>query len=94
LRPICGVSCAAVAVLLASGLGESKVRISAPNILFVAVVAGIVGQHGVLGLSLSTSLAGIFLVFLAGTGLAAAVPFIPRAIVVSRMVLQYSSAAI
>jgi len=94
LRPICGVSCAAVAVLLASGLGESKVRISAPNILFVAVAAGIVGQHGVLGLSLSTLLAGIFLVFLAGTGLAAAVPFIPRAIVVSRMVLQYSSAAI
>jgi SulP family sulfate permease len=81
LRPIYGVSCAAVAGLLASGLGESKVRISAPNILFVAVAAGIVSKHGVLGLSLSTLLAGIFLVFLAGTGLAAAVPFIPRAIV-------------
>ena len=81
LRPIYGISCAAVAALLASGPGESKVRISAPNVLFVTVASSIVSKHGVLGLSLSTSLAGIFLIFLAGTGLAAAVPFIPRAIV-------------
>jgi SulP family sulfate permease len=81
LHPIYGICCAAVSGLLASGLGESKVRISAPNILFVAVVSGIVSKHGILGLSLSTSFAGIFLIFLAGTGLAAAVPFVPRAIV-------------
>jgi SulP family sulfate permease len=81
LSPIYGISCAAIAGLFASGLGESKVRISAPNVLFVTVASGIVSEHGVLGLSLSTSLTGIVLIVLAGTGLAAAVPFIPRAIV-------------
>lgn len=81
LRPIYGISCAAIAGLLASGMGESKVRISAPNILFVTIASSIVSKHGILGLSVSTSLAGMFLIFLAGTGLAAAVPFIPRAIV-------------
>jgi SulP family sulfate permease len=81
LPPIYGISCAAIAAFLASGMGESKVRISAPNILFVTVGSSIVSKHGILGLSLSTSLAGMFLIFLAGTGLAAAVPFFPRAIV-------------
>ena len=81
LPPIYGICCAAIAGLLASGLGESRVRISAPSILFVAVASGIVSKHGILGLSLSTLLAGIVLIFLAGAGLAVAVPFVPRAIV-------------
>lgn len=40
LGPIYGISCAAMAGLLASGLGESKIWISAPNVLFVAVASG------------------------------------------------------
>src|SRR5260370_36999865 len=47
LRPIYGISCAAIAGFLASGLGESKVRISAPNILFVTVASSIVSKHGI-----------------------------------------------
>lgn len=74
-------SCAAMAGLLASGLGESKIRISAPNVLFVAVASDIVSRYGVVGLSLATLLAGVFLIFLAGIGLAASVPFVPRVIV-------------
>jgi SulP family sulfate permease len=81
LHPFYGISCAAMAGLMGSGLGESKVRISAPNVVFVTVASNIVSTHGVLGLALSTSLAGIFLIFLALTGLAAAVQLIPRAIV-------------
>jgi SulP family sulfate permease len=81
LPPRSGIFCAAMAGLLAAGLGESKVRISAPNILFVSVAAGIVSKYGILGLSVATALAGIFLIFLACTGLAAAVPLVPRAIV-------------
>ncbi len=67
--------------VLAAGFGESKVRICAPNILFVAVASGIVSKYGPLGLSLATSLAGIVLIFLAATGLATAIPLIPRAII-------------
>jgi SulP family sulfate permease len=70
-----------MAGFLASGLGESKVLISAPSMLFVTVASTIISKQGLLGLSLTTSLAGIFLIFLAGTGLAAAVPFVSRAIV-------------
>ena len=81
LRPIAGIFCAAAAGLLAAGFGESKVRICAPNILFVAVASGIASKYGVLGLSLATSLAGIVLIFLAATGLATAIPLIPRAII-------------
>jgi SulP family sulfate permease len=82
VRPLYGIYCAAIAGFLASGLGDSKIRISAPSIVFVAVASSIVSREGVLGLSLSTLLAGIFLIFLATSGLGAAVPFIPRAIVV------------
>jgi len=70
-----------MAAILTSGLRESKVRISAPNFLFATVASGIVSKHGVLGISFWTSLTGVFLIFLAGTGLATAVRFIPRAIV-------------
>ena len=82
VRPLNGILCAAVSSFLVSGLGDSKIRISAPSIVFVTFASSIVRQEGALGLSLSTLLAGIFLVFLAISGLGAAIPFIPRAIVV------------
>ncbi len=82
VRPLYGILCAAVSSFLVSGLGDSKIRISAPSIVFVTIASSIVSQEGALGLSLSTLLAGILLVFLAVSGLGAAVPFIPRAIVV------------
>src|SRR5260370_26184575 len=81
-RPLYGIYCAAIAGFLASVLGDSKIRISAPNIVFVAVASTIVSRQGAVALSLSTLLAGILLIFLATSGLGVAVPFIPRAIVV------------
>src|SRR6266849_5163885 len=54
VRPLYGISCAAIAGFLASGLGDSKIRISTPSIVFVAVAASIVSRQGVFGLSLST----------------------------------------
>src|SRR5713101_369698 len=86
VRPLYGILCAAVSSFLVSGLGDSKIRISAPSIVFVTIASSIVSQEGALGLSLSTLLAGILLVFLAVSGLGAAVPFIPRALVVVGLV--------
>ena len=57
LPPIYGVLYAAVATFVASALGDSKIRISAPNIVLVATASGIVARSGILGLTLSTLLA-------------------------------------
>jgi len=63
VHPLHGITCTAVAGLLASALGDSKIRIGGPNIIFVAVASSIVAREGVLGLSLSTLLAGVLLMF-------------------------------
>src|ERR1035437_6488038 len=57
--PLYGVFCAAIAGLLASVFGDSKIRVTGPNVVFVAVASSIVAREGVLALSLSTLLAGM-----------------------------------
>jgi SulP family sulfate permease len=79
--PLYGIFCAAIAGLLASGLGDSKIRVSAPNIVFVAVASSIVGREGVLGLSVSTLFAGVLLIFLGSVRLGTAISMVPRPIV-------------
>src|SRR5260370_36174000 len=75
--PVNGIYCAAAATFLASALGESKVRICAPSVIFVAVASSIVSRHGIDGLTLCTLLAGLILIFLAATRLGGAVRSIP-----------------
>src|SRR5260370_37131705 len=78
--PVNGIYCAAAAAFLASALGESKVRICAPSVMFIAVASSIVSRHGIDGLSLCTMLVGLILIFLAATRLGAAVRFIPSVV--------------
>ena len=66
VHPLYGVSCAAAAGLLVSIFGDSKIRVSAPNVIFVAVASSIVAREGILGLCLSTLLAGVLLMFFGG----------------------------
>src|SRR6266851_862503 len=80
--PLYGVLCAATAGLLASVFGDSKIRVTAPNVVFVAVASSIVAREGILALSLSTLLAGVLLVFFGAIGLGAAIRMLPRPIVV------------
>src|SRR5258707_5627240 len=80
--PLYGVFCAAIAGLLASVFGDSKIRVTAPNVVFVAVASSIVVREGILALSLSTLLAGVLLVFFGAIGLGAAIRMLPRPIVV------------
>src|SRR5258708_7238542 len=80
--PLYGVLCAATAGLLGSVFGDSKIRVSAPNVVFVAVASSIVAREGILGLSLSTLLAGVLLVFFGALGLGAGIRVLPRPVVI------------
>jgi MFS superfamily sulfate permease-like transporter len=94
VHPLYGISCAAMAALLASVFGESKIRVTAPTVVFVAVGSSIVAREGILALSLSTLLAGVLLVFFGVIGLGAAIRMLPRlSSSVSRRVSQSLSLA-
>jgi SulP family sulfate permease len=82
LSPQAGIYCAVVTGFIISALGGSKTQIGGPTGAFVVVVAGIVAQHGVTGLFVCTTMAGVILVILGATGLGTAVKFIPRPVVV------------
>jgi SulP family sulfate permease len=62
-------------------LGDSKIRVSSPNIIFVAVASTIVSREGVLGLSFSTLLAGVLLMGFGALRFGAAIRALPRAVV-------------
>jgi sulfate permease, SulP family len=81
VAPEKGLVTAAVAGLLISALGGSRVQIGGPTGAFVVIVAGIVARYGVDGLTVCTVLAGFLLI---GMGLArfgGAIKFIPYPVV-------------
>jgi SulP family sulfate permease len=80
--PLYGVFCAAIAGFLASVFGDSKIRVTAPNVVFVAVASSIVAREGIIALSLSTLSAGVLLVFFGAIGLGAGIRMLPRPVVV------------
>src|SRR6266852_1401297 len=53
VQPLYGISCTAIAGLLASALGDSQIRVNAPSVVFVGVRSRIVARGGLLALSLS-----------------------------------------
>ncbi len=82
VSPQAGLYTAVFAGFLISALGGSSTQIGGPTGAFVIVVAGIVANHGLLGLYICTLLAGLMLIFMGVTGLGSAVRFIPRPVVV------------
>ncbi len=82
VQPLYGISCTAFAILLASALGDSKIRVTAPNIIFVTVASSIVAREGIPALSLSTLLAGVLLMFFGAIGLGAGIQTLPRPVAV------------
>jgi len=79
--PLYGISCAAAGGLLTSIFGDSKIRVTASNVIFVAVASSVVAREGILGLSFSTLLAGILLMFFGAIRLGAAIQGLPRLVV-------------
>jgi sulfate permease, SulP family len=82
MPPQAGIYCAVMTGFLISALGGSRCQIGGPTGAFVVVVAGIIAKYGVEGLFLCTMMAGVMIALLGLTGMANAVKFIPRPVVV------------
>ena len=80
VAPEKGIYTAIVAGLVISLLGGSRVNISGPTAAFATIVAGIVAQHGISGLAISTIMAGIMLVLFGVLRLGGLIKYIPHSI--------------
>src|SRR6188474_2840889 len=82
MPPQSGLYCALIAGGLISLLGGSRVQIGGPTGAFVAIVGGIVANHGVEGLFVCTLMAGAILVLFGLSGVGSSIRFIPRPVIV------------
>ncbi|HEX7088121.1 MAG TPA: SulP family inorganic anion transporter [Vicinamibacterales bacterium] len=82
VTPQAGIYTAIVGGFIVAVLGGSRIQVSGPTGAFVVIVAGIIARHGLSGLLMVTMMAGVILVLIAVTGLAHAVRFIPRPVVI------------
>lgn len=82
VTPQQGLITAIVAGFLISFFGGSNFLIGGPTGAFIVIVAGIVGQYGMQGLTIATIMAGVFLVVMGLCKMGAIFKFIPYPIVV------------
>lgn len=82
VTPQAGIYTAIIGGFLVSCLGGSRIQIGGPTGAFVVIVAGIIAEHGLSGLLVVTMMAGVLLLLIAFTGLAQAVKFMPRPVVI------------
>jgi SulP family sulfate permease len=82
LKPEAGLFTAIVAGFLISVLGGSRVQIGGPAGAFIVVVYGIVQQHGLGNLLVSTAMAGVLLFVMGLTGLGSLIRYVPVSIVI------------
>ena len=75
--PKTGIYTAIIAGFLISALGGSKVQVGGPTGAFVAIIYGIVAQHGVDRLILCTLMAGVILLIMGVARLGTLIKFIP-----------------
>ena len=82
VSPEKGIITAIVAGLAISALGGSKVQIGGPTGAFIVIVAGIINQYGMQGLTIATLMAGIFLIGFGLLRLGTIIKYIPFPILV------------
>jgi SulP family sulfate permease len=82
VTPQAGIYTAVIGGFIVSALGGSRIQIGGPTGAFVVIVAGIIAAHGLSGLLMVTMMAGVLLLLFAVTGLAQAVKFMPRPVVI------------
>ena len=82
VSPEKGIITAIVAGLMISLFGGSKVQIGGPTGAFIVIVAGIISQYGITGLTIATLMAGVFLILLGILRLGTIIKYIPYPIVV------------
>lgn len=82
VSPEKGIITAIVAGFTISVLGGSKVQIGGPTGAFIVIVAGIIGQYGIQGLTIATLMAGVFLIGFGLLRLGTIIKYIPYPIIV------------
>jgi SulP family sulfate permease len=82
VSPEKGIITAIVAGLAISVLGGSKVQIGGPTGAFIVIVAGIINQYGIQGLTIATLMAGVFLIGFGLLRLGTIIKYIPYPIIV------------
>ena len=84
LKPEAGLFTAIIGGFLISALGGSRVQIGGPAGAFIVIVYGIVQQHGLGNLLVSTAMAGVLLFVMGLTRVGSLIRYIPVAIVIGR----------
>ena len=82
VSPEKGMVTAIVAGFVISAFGGSRVQIGGPTGAFIVIVAGIIEQYGMQGLTIATLMAGVFLILLGMLKLGTIIKFIPYPIIV------------
>ncbi|MCR5680436.1 MAG: sulfate permease [Prevotella sp.] len=82
VSPEKGIITAIVAGFTISALGGSRVQIGGPTGAFIVIVAGIIGQYGLTGLTIATMMAGVFLIGFGLLRLGTIIKYIPYPIIV------------
>ncbi len=80
--PIEGLVTTIIAGFLISLLGGSRVQIGGPTGAFIVIVYGIIQQHGVVGLTIATLMAGVLLVLMGVFKLGNIIKFVPYPVIV------------
>ena len=82
VKPEQGIYTAIVAALVVSLFGGSRIQIAGPTGAFIVILAAITAEHGVDGLLLATSMAGVILILLGLAKLGGVLRFIPSPVIV------------
>ena len=82
VSPEKGIITAIVAGFAISAIGGSKVQIGGPTGAFIVIVAGIINQYGMQGLTIATLMAGVFLIGFGLLRLGTIIKYIPYPIIV------------
>ena len=80
--PAEGLITAIIAGFIISFFGGSKVQIGGPTGAFIIIIYSIIQQHGLLGLTLSTMMAGLLLVMMGCFKLGNIIKFVPYPVVI------------
>lgn len=81
-KPEQGLYTAIIAALIVGIFGGSRVQIAGPTGAFVAILATITAQHGIVGLEIASLLAGFILVFMGLMKLGNVIKYIPRPVII------------
>src|SRR5690554_3283460 len=82
VKPEQGIYTAIIAGIIVSLMGGSRIQIAGPTGAFIVILAGIVAEHGVIGLQIATIMAGVILLLFGLARMGAVIKFIPAPVIV------------